>query len=70
MYSTCSELTPRAPIPDGRMEQIMQPCGNKALDPPPFKGDFPLIMVFIFIFHLYEEKKLKRALNSVLGQKV
>ena len=25
MFSTCSELTPRAPIRDGRMEQIMQP---------------------------------------------
>ena len=28
MFSTCSELTPRAPIPDGRMERIMQPCGT------------------------------------------
>ena len=26
MFSTCSELTPRAPIPDGGMAQIMQPC--------------------------------------------
>ena len=26
MFSTCSELIPRAPIPDGRMERIMQPC--------------------------------------------
>ena len=26
MFSTCSELTPRAPIPDGRIEKIMQPC--------------------------------------------
>ena len=25
MFSASSELTPRAPIPDGRMEQIMQP---------------------------------------------
>ena len=25
MFSTCSEFTPRAPILDGRMEQIMQP---------------------------------------------
>ena len=25
MFSTCSELTPCAPIPDGRMERIMQP---------------------------------------------
>ena len=25
MFSTCSELSPRAPIPDGRMAQIMQP---------------------------------------------
>ena len=25
MFSTCYELIPRAPIPDGRMEQIMQP---------------------------------------------
>ena len=28
MFSTCSELTPRAPIPDGRMAQFMQPCGT------------------------------------------
>ena len=28
MFSTCSELTPRAPIPDGRMERIMQPCAG------------------------------------------
>ena len=26
MLSTCPELTPRAPIPDGRMAQYMQPC--------------------------------------------
>ena len=26
MFSTCSELTPRAPIPDGRMERFMHPC--------------------------------------------
>ena len=26
MFPTCSELTPRAPIPDGRMAQFMQPC--------------------------------------------
>ena len=25
MISTCSELTPRAPIPDGRMERVVQP---------------------------------------------
>ena len=26
MFSACSELTPRAPFPDGRVERIMQPC--------------------------------------------
>ena len=26
MFSMCSELTPHAPIPDGRMAQFMQPC--------------------------------------------
>ena len=26
MFSTCFELTLRAPMPDGRMEGIMQPC--------------------------------------------
>ena len=30
MFSMCSELTPRAPIPDGRMEQIMQPYQGRA----------------------------------------
>ena len=32
MFFTCSELTPSAPIPDGRMEQIMQPCGQPLLN--------------------------------------
>ena len=27
-FSTCSELTPRAPIPDGRMERFMHPCST------------------------------------------
>ena len=26
MFSMCSELTPRAPIPDTRIPQLMQPC--------------------------------------------
>ena len=26
MFSMCSELTPRAPIPDSRIAQFMQPC--------------------------------------------
>ena len=26
MFSMCSELTPRAPIPDTRIPQFMQPC--------------------------------------------
>ena len=33
MSSTCSKLTPRAPIPDGRMERIMQPWDEQM----PFK---------------------------------
>ena len=33
MFSTCSELTSCAPIPDGRMEQIMQPCLRPKLLP-------------------------------------
>ena len=32
MFSTCSKLTSRAPIPDGMMEQIMQPCGTHRQD--------------------------------------
>ena len=32
MFSMCSELTPRAPIPDGRMEQIMQPYQGRAAE--------------------------------------
>ena len=27
--STCSKHTPRAPIPDGRMERFMHPCHQK-----------------------------------------
>ena len=26
MFSMCSELTPRAPVPDNRIPQLMQPC--------------------------------------------
>ena len=26
MFSMCSELTPRAPVPDNRTPQLMQPC--------------------------------------------
>ena len=29
MFSMCSELTPRAPIPDSRITQFMQPCSIK-----------------------------------------
>ena len=35
MFSTCSELTPRAPIPDGRMERIMQPWVGLGVIPVP-----------------------------------
>ena len=44
MFSTCSELSPRAPIPDGRMEQIMQPwpdfegLGRQMVDTRPTIG--------------------------------
>ena len=31
MFSTCSELTLRAPIPDGSMERIMQPWSTAFL---------------------------------------
>ena len=31
MFSTCSKLTPRAPIPDGRRERIMQPWAKQPL---------------------------------------
>ena len=26
MFSMCSEFTPRAPVPDNRIPQLMQPC--------------------------------------------
>ena len=35
MFSTCSELTPRAPIPDGRIAQFMQPCSYLTIPRPP-----------------------------------
>ena len=38
MFSTCSEHTPHAPIPDGRMEQIMQPCSEMWSDFPIFQS--------------------------------
>ena len=31
MFSMCSELTPRARIPDIRIPQLMQPCVNDVL---------------------------------------
>ena len=40
----CSELTSRAPIPDGRMAQFMQPCQwNISID---FKAQFPIPSYF------------------------
>ena len=33
MFSMCSELTPRAPIPDTRIPQLMQPCRELGLNP-------------------------------------
>ena len=33
MFSMCSELTPRAPIPDTRIPQLMQPCSNLVIKP-------------------------------------
>ena len=32
MFSMCSELTPRARIPDTRIPQLMQPCHDDGLD--------------------------------------
>ena len=32
MFSMCSELTPRAPIPDTRIPQLMQPCLLQTID--------------------------------------
>ena len=29
MFSMCSELTPRARIPDTRIPQLMQPCNDR-----------------------------------------
>ena len=34
MFSTCSELTPRAPIPDGRKAKFMQPCSYLTIPRP------------------------------------
>ena len=31
MFSMCSELTPRAHVPDNRIPQLMQPCGCPCL---------------------------------------
>ena len=28
MFSMCSELTPRSPVPDNRIPQLMQPCSK------------------------------------------
>ena len=42
MFSRCSELTPRAPIPDGRMAQIMQPSESR-LSIGQYKSTFWLI---------------------------
>ena len=43
MFSTCSEHTPHAPIPDGRMEQIMQPCSEMWSDFPCWFDHLPQI---------------------------
>ena len=36
-FSMCSELTPRAPVPDNRTPQLMQPCSS-------YKNDFKKII--------------------------
>ena len=38
MFSMCSELTPRAPVPDNRIPQLMQPC----LTPS------PILLLYVF----------------------
>ena len=39
--------------------ELCNPAAIRRWTLPPFKGSFPLIMVFIFIFHLYEKKTKK-----------
>ena len=46
MFSTCSELTPRAPIPDGRMAQFMQPWCQQN-------------WTFSFIFHVWQNSEVE-----------
>ena len=41
MFSMCSELTPRAHIPDTRIPQLMQPCPLLTLFLPLSIPEFP-----------------------------
>ena len=60
MFSTCSELTPRAPIPDGRMERFMHPwtpdtCkrdGIYTLSPEAVSQTFMFLDVFCRILNI------------------
>ena len=45
MFSMCSELTPRARIPDTRIPQLMQPCCATALG-----GQVLLYSVWLNVF--------------------
>ena len=50
MFSMCSELTPRARIPDTRIPQLMQPCSVQAVNSAVLP---PSVMVLLqYVYHL------------------
>ena len=73
MFSMCSELTPRAPIPDTRIPQLMQPWGGgktQMMTKPSTKefkfavrltilGNLIIVVILIFIFIFFKVEQSK-----------
>ena len=52
MFSMCSELTPRARIPDTRIPQLMQPCMRMALMILTMVMMMVAMMIMVLLMHL------------------
>ena len=62
MFSMCSELTPRAHIPDTRIPQLMQPCCHILLtESPCITASVTAVMIMIIrILNLKENAETER----------
>ena len=72
MFSMCSELTPRARIPDTRIPQLMQPChGLLMMKGISIMGEIPFAGLSLFsldILTTIKRKKIISKFNFVFKQ--